>query len=64
MKGEADMSNNEEILQMIEDCERRDERMSEWEQKFIDSLSHQLTKGRALSTKQEEILTRIWENVT
>lgn len=50
---------------MIEDCENRCEKMTEWEVTFIDSLKHQLARsGGSPSPKQEEILDRIWEKVT
>lgn len=54
----------EEILQMIEDCEARQDQMSEWEQSFIDSISVQLGRGSSLSIKQTQTLTRIWDKVT
>lgn len=54
----------EEVNQMIEDCEKRQEKMSEWEQNFIDSLSNQLGKGKSISPKQYTVLERIWEKIT
>lgn len=45
---------------MVEDCEVRQERMSEWEQQFIDSIS----RRKSLTPKQEETLNEIWEKVT
>lgn len=55
---------NTEISQMIEDCEKRESKLSEWEQTFIDSIGNQLGQGRGLTKKQEETLTKIWERVT
>lgn len=54
----------EEVNQMIEDCEKRQEKMSEWEQNFIDSVSNQLGKGKDISPKQYAVLERIWEKIT
>ena len=54
----------EEQEQMIEDCENRSEKLTDWEAQYIDSLSMQVGKGKGLSPKQEEILDRIWEKVT
>lgn len=54
----------EEHAAMLEDCEKRESRMSDWEQKFIDSLGHQITHDRPVSQKQIEVLDRIWEKVT
>ncbi len=53
-----------EYLKMIEDCEKRDTRLTDWEQQFIDSLGSQLAQGRRPSPKQIEVLDRIWEKAT
>ena len=58
------MSQHDEHVKMIEDCEKRESKLSEWEQSFIDSLSTQIGRGRSLSNKQVETLARIWERVT
>lgn len=55
---------SEDIAQMIEDCEARDSKLSEWEQKFIDSIGRQLAKNGSLSQTQLERLEQIWEKVT
>lgn len=55
------MSENE---QMVADCETRESRLSDWERSFIDSIGQQLAAGRALSSKQTEILDRIWDSAT
>ena len=53
-----------EYARMIDDCEKRQERLTEWECSFIDSVSQQLAKGRVLSQKQIETIDRIWEKAT
>lgn len=58
------MSSSDEIQTMLDDCEKRSEKLSNWECEFIDSISDQLGRGRGLSEKQEQILERIWEKVT
>lgn len=58
------MSRHDEYVQMIDDCEKRESKLSEWEQSFIDSLSTQVGRGQSLSNKQAEVLERIWERVT
>lgn len=58
------MSKSDEIQSMLDDCEKRSEKMSDWECEFIDSISDQLGRGRGLTEKQEQILERIWEKVT
>lgn len=50
--------------QMIADCEARESRLSDWERSFIDSISSQIAAGRTLSSKQADILDRIWESAT
>lgn len=54
----------DEYLQMVEDCENRESRMSEWEQTFIASIRTQLESERALTLNQTECLDRVWERVT
>ena len=54
----------EEYLTLIEDCEARESKMTEWEQEFMDSLRKQIEKGRRPSVKQVEVLDRVWEKVT
>lgn len=53
-----------EYLTLIEDCEQRSERLTDWELQFIDSLSEQLLDGRRPSTRQIEVLDSIWEKAT
>ena len=53
-----------EVESQIEDCEKRSEKLSEWELGFIDSISKQFDKTGSLSQRQCEILDRIWERVT
>lgn len=53
-----------EEQQMVEDCEARESRCTEWERTFLDSLSKQLGAGRGLSARQKETLDNIWERVT
>ena len=58
------MTTQDEVSQMIADCEARESRLTEWEASFIDSLSKQLERGRSLTEKQDETLNRIWDKVT
>ncbi|WP_428421905.1 hypothetical protein [Methylibium sp.] len=53
-----------EYLQLIEDCEAREARLSEWDAQFLDSIKRQLAEGRALSLKQTAKLDEIWERAT
>lgn len=54
----------DEYLGQIADCEKREERLTDWERGFVDSLSKQLENGRRPSMKQIETLDNIWERAT
>jgi hypothetical protein len=58
------LSNHDEHLTMVEDCENRESKLTDWERSFIDSISKQMADGRALSERQAERLDAIWERVT
>lgn len=49
---------------MVNDCQARDRRMSEWEREFMSSIEQQLKEGKELSPKQIDVLNRVWEKVT
>jgi len=53
-----------EYITLIEDCEAREERLTEWESSFIDSLKQQIANGRRPSQKQEDILDSVWKKAT
>ena len=57
-------TDNTEHLQMVEDCERRESKLTAWEHDFIVSIRDQLEAGRRLSKKQADRLDAIWERVT
>lgn len=54
----------DEYFTQIEDCEARESRLTEWEGGFLDSIKKQLEQGRSLTSKQIEVLDRIWEKAT
>lgn len=56
----ADM---DEQLTMVEDCEARESRMTDWERGFIDSLKTRLCAGGPLSEEQARKLDEVWERV-
>jgi len=58
------MTDRAEQAQMIEDCELRESRLSDWEANFIDSISRQLAEGRNLTLNQSNTLDEIWERAT
>lgn len=58
------MSNHDENMTMVQDCENRESKLTDWERTFIDSIRRQLESGRGLSEKQRESLDQVWERVT
>ena len=54
----------QEYYTLIDDCEARESRLTEWEGTFLDSLRSQLDKGRSLSPKQTGTLDNIWQKAT
>lgn len=53
-----------ETLQLLEDCEHREERLNSWEHDFLVSVRAQLDGGRALSKRQLERLDEVWMRAT
>ena len=53
-----------EHLQLIEDCENREERLTDWQRTFIDSIKQQIAQGRQLTERQSECLNECWERAT
>ena len=58
------MSWMNEYLTMVEDCEKRESRLTEWEQGFIESLRTWIENEKQLTPKQIERLNTIWERAT
>ena len=54
----------DEYLTLVDDCEKRESRLTEWDSGFVDSIRHRLEKEQPLSAKQAETLDKIWERVT
>ena len=59
-----DSAEVEEAMTLIEDCLKRDSRLSAWEADFLDSIKDQLIDRGNLSEKQLDTLNTIWEKVT
>jgi len=53
----------EEQQQMMEDCEARESKLTDWERGFIDSMTRR-RPDLPLSQSQAETLDRIWDRVT
>ena len=50
-----------EYATLLEDCEERSNRLTDWECQFVDSLQRQLAEGRRPTEKQSTRLDEIWE---
>jgi hypothetical protein len=54
----------DEYFTMIEDCRKRDKRLSAWDVDFLESIEEWLDSNRTLTPKQQAKLTEIWEKAT
>ena len=54
----------DEYLTLIEDCEKREGQLSDWQRTFIDSMRRQLEAGRRPTPKQIDALDEAWEQAT
>lgn len=54
----------DEYTQMIDDCERRESRLTDWERQFLDSIRSRIDQEIPLTPKQTETLDTIWERAT
>lgn len=55
---------NAEHQQLVDDLEAREERLTDWERGFVDSLKHRLAAGQGLSDNQTRKLNELWDRVT
>lgn len=55
---------SDEYTSMLDDCEKREERLTDWERGFVDSLQKQIENDRLPSKKQIETLENTWERIT
>lgn len=53
-----------EYVTLLDDCEKREARLTDWERGFVDSLREQIAAGRRPTTKQIDTLDNIWERAT
>lgn len=58
------MSDTDEHLTMINDCEDRESKLTDWERDFISSLPEAIDKYGSLTEKQADKLETIWERIT
>lgn len=53
-----------EYVTLLDDCEEREARLTDWERGFVDSLRDQIAAGRRPTPKQIDTLDNIWERAT
>ena len=54
----------DEYVTMLDDCEKREDRLTDWERGFVDALRSQIEAGRRPSPKQISALDSMWERAT
>ena len=54
----------DEYFTMLDDCEARESRLTDWERGFVESLRSWIESDRRPSEKQIETLDSIWERAT
>lgn len=54
----------DEYITLLDDCETREDRLTDWERGFVDSLRRQIEAGRRPTPKQIEALDSTWERAT
>ena len=54
----------DDVEAMIDDCMKRESKLSSWELSFIQSISDRYDSKGCLSEKQLETLDKIWERIT
>jgi hypothetical protein len=55
---------SDEYITLLDDCEKREDRLTDWERGFVDSLRHQIEVGRRPSAKQIDALDNVWNRAT
>ena len=54
----------DEYVTMLEDCEKRSEKLTDWECGFVDSGLRGVADGRRPIAKQVETRDNVWERAT
>lgn len=54
----------DEYMQLVDDCEKRESRLTDWDRGFLDSIKGRLEREQALTPSQIETLESIWERAT
>lgn len=51
---------NEDAIDMINDLQEHESRLSEWELQFVEHLDHLIGGGKVLTERQFEKLDELW----
>lgn len=54
----------DEYTIMLDDCEARESRLTDWERGFVESLRQQVEQGRRPTARQIDALDNVWEKAT
>lgn len=54
----------DEYETLLSDCEEREERLTDWERTFVDSIRKWIENGKRPTDKQSAQLDSIWERAT
>ena len=55
----------DEYVTMLDDCEKRKDRLTRWDGLYVDALRHQIVESRCQpDQKQAEYLKSMWERAT
>lgn len=49
---------------MLDDCEQRESKLSDWERKFIEDMQAKRGRGGSLTKNEDLKLEEIWNQVT
>ena len=60
---EDNSRDQDELYDMIKDCIRMSNKLTDWESDFIDSIDKQIC-DKMLTERQIEILDKIWDRIT
>jgi len=55
---------NDEIVILLNDCEKRLKKLNDWEKEFITNISKQYYTKKTLNQSQIDCLNKIWEKAT
>lgn len=55
---------NEDFQAMLIDCERRIQKLEDWEAAFVKSIRSELNQGVNPNQRQKQIIDKLWDKAT